>query len=369
MKSISVPEKNKLFKQIKVSLGAPVRDLEVDNDVLETLLEIAIEDYSGHINDWLIHQQWGTLHNQAVEKTDIIFALTTKSLDFEKSFTYAYSKQAGVGTNSPWELKKDYITISADTQVYSIPANREVNEVLWYTPPQVNTLGFDSMVDNGWSFGAYGWNHNGVQTQAVLPAYNITLFTQDIKMKKHILQSQLTYKITGGPNGTKNLHLYPIPGSRDEIRGRWGRREEGAKVWYWYYDVNNDERDKCLEENSDIIKLPSDVPIKSLDWGDLNEPSRRRVRNLLIARTKKYIGLNRGKFSGEIKGRDGANINMDYNMFLSQSETEESKVFEDLDEFLQKITYRSLIEEKAEISENINRIMENTPSHHRIIQF
>jgi hypothetical protein len=65
------------------------------------------------------------------------FALSVRSLDYVNQYTYAYSKQVGHQTNGPWELK-DFVELENGRQVYTIPANREVNEVLWITPPAMS---------------------------------------------------------------------------------------------------------------------------------------------------------------------------------------------------------------------------------------
>ena len=46
------------------------------------------------------------------------------------------------------------------------------------------------------------------------------------------------------------------------IGSSWGKHYTGRKVWYWYYDTNgktDEERDKCLEQNNDIVKLPEEL--------------------------------------------------------------------------------------------------------------
>ena len=119
--------KNELYTQIRHRLGAPIRKIELDWDQMNSLLETAIEDYAQRVQDWLIENQWSSLLGKEVDKTDIAFALTTRSLDFESNFSYAYSKQVGLQQRGPWELKKDYVTIIRNQQVYQIPAGREIN--------------------------------------------------------------------------------------------------------------------------------------------------------------------------------------------------------------------------------------------------
>jgi hypothetical protein len=101
------------------------------------LLEIAIEDYAQYVQEWLIEHQWQSLLGKTVGTTDMAFALSVRSLDYVNQYTYAYSKQVGHQTNGPWELK-DFVELENGRQVYTIPANREVNEVLWITPPAMS---------------------------------------------------------------------------------------------------------------------------------------------------------------------------------------------------------------------------------------
>ena len=78
--------------------------------------------------------------------------MTTRSLDFESRFSYAYSKQVGLQDRGPWEMKKDYVTVVAGQQVYQIPGGREINEVLWITPNST-----DHALYSFAGFGDYGF--------------------------------------------------------------------------------------------------------------------------------------------------------------------------------------------------------------------
>jgi hypothetical protein len=133
--AVSNSEKEKLFERFRHTMGAPIRNIELTDEQLCTLLEIAIEDYSQYVQEWLIEHQWQSLLGNNVDTIDMSFALSVRSLDFMTSYTYAYSKQVGLQARGPWELKKDYVALEAGKQVYQIPAGREINEVLWITPP------------------------------------------------------------------------------------------------------------------------------------------------------------------------------------------------------------------------------------------
>jgi len=355
---INTIDRNKLYLQIKHELGYPLRQFELKDKMMNSYFEMVIEDYSSLLNNWLIHQQWIGLEGIEKGGSDFLSAFTNKTNHYMESFTYAYSRQVGLGTNAPasleWELKRDYIVTSGHTQHYIIPANREVNEVLWETPPEIDAGLVDPFALNNWSAGMLGWSYIGRPSMYVQPTYSMLLTAQDRRMKQRVLQSTLTYRITGLATGEKILHLYPIPGSRHEISNVWGKHYEGRKVWYWYYDTSRKSRDECLDENKDIIKLPSDPPTKVLEWDNINDVARQQIRNLLIAKTKMVIGGIRGFFSGEL-GVAEKQLTMDYRHLLDEGtklkEDTEKIVLEQLD----KLSQVNLTKERADIAENVNK--------------
>jgi len=354
---ITTVDKNKLYLHIKHELGYPLRPFELKDEMMDSYLEMVVEDYSSLLNSWLISQQWISLEGLDKENSDFLSAFTTKSNHYMESFTYAYSKQVGLGTNAPaapgWELKRDFITTEAHTQHYIIPKGREVNEVLWETPSGIDMGLADPFAMNAWSPGMGGWSYLGRPAMYVQPTFSTLLSAQDRRMKQRVLQSILTYRITGLESGEKLLHLYPLPGDRHEIGGQWGKHYAGRKVWYWYYDTNNTGRDKCLEANNDIVKLPSDAPTSILEWTKLNDVARQQIRNLLIAKVKMVIGGIRGFYTGEL-GVAEKQLTMDYRHLLDEG----TKLKEDTEKIildqLDQLTQVNLTENRAKIAKNVN---------------
>lgn len=360
MALISVAEKNKLYLKTKHECGYPLRPFEITDEMMDSYLEMVIEDYSSLVNQWLIHQQWIGLEGLSKETGDFLAAFTTKSNTYMESFTYAYSRQVGLGTNAPaasgWELKRDFIVCSAHTQHYVIPAGREVNEVLWETPPSIDGGLVDPFALNAWSAGMMGMSYLGRPAQYVQPTYSTLLAAQDRRMKQRVLQSILTYRITGLASGEKILHLYPVPNDRHEIANTWGKHYTGRKVWYWYYDTDGSEEDrnKCLEENNDIVKLPSDPPISVLQWGKMNTMAQQQIRNFLIAKVKIVIGGIRGFYSGEL-GVTDKQLTMDYRHLLDEGTSLKEATEKTILDQLEKLSQVNLTKERAEIAENVNK--------------
>jgi hypothetical protein len=373
--AISTEEREKLFRQFKHSLGAPIREIEVPDEVLCTLLEISIEDYAMYVQEWLIEHQWFSLLGQSIDTTDMAFAMSVRNFDFMTQYTYAYSKQVGLQTNGPWELKKDYVEIEAGRQVYIIPAGREVNEVLWITPPATsqallaNYGGIDygfgggfAQTGGGTGTGGPGFSRMGYY---IAPAFDILLTAADMNLKNRIVRSELVYKITAGANGTKLLHLMSTPGSKLSFGQGIGSvgstiNMTGCQVWYHYYDTTPENLDDCKTDNPDIIKMPNQVPLARLDYKDFNEPTKTLIRQLFIAEGKKALGRTRGKFGG-IVGPPEAERTMDWESLLSEGNEEKKAVLERLDARLLRLSSTSQLERGANEAENINKAMKYRP--------
>jgi hypothetical protein len=373
--AISTEEREKLFRQFKHSLGAPIREIEVPDEVLCTLLEISVEDYAMYVQEWLIEHQWFSLLGQSIDTTDMAFAMSVRNFDFMTQYTYAYSKQVGLQTNGPWELKKDFVEIEAGRQVYIIPAGREVNEVLWITPPATsqallaNYGGIDygfgggfAQTGGGTGTGGPGFSRMGYY---IAPAFDILLTAADMNLKNRIVRSELVYKITAGANGTKLLHLMSTPGSKLSFgQGIGGVGSSinmtGCQVWYHYYDTTPENLDDCKADNPDIIKMPNQVPLSKLDFKDFNEPTKTLIRQLFIAEGKKALGRTRGKFGG-IVGPPEAERTMDWESLLSEGNDEKKAVLERLDARLLRLSSTSQLERGANEAENINKAMKYRP--------
>ena len=370
---ITDSEKNKLFTEVKIQLGAPIRKVELDDEVLCTLAEISIEDYSSYINEWLIESQWSSLYGVNISTTDLTQAFTTRGQGYEESFTYAYSKIVGLQAGGPWELKKDYITVIEGQQAYSIPAGREINEVLWITPPTIDFALYANY--GGGDFGGFGGGFGQVPGGGgsggfggggfyLAPAADILTRDADYDLKQRIISGDLVYKITAGPDGTKILHLLPPPGSRVNFGSMGNNTVTGSKVWYHYYETTSDEeKQRCLNDNKDIIKLPSDVPIDVVSYSELNSPAKQWVREYLTAKSMEVLGRVRGKFGGAL-GVTDSEVTMDYESLLSEATAIKEKLFTRLQERLERLSPDKMLERKASEAESLNKLLGYRPLGH-----
>jgi len=363
MSAIPEPERSRIYTRIKHQLGAPLRSVELEDEMLDSLMELAIGDYEEYILQWLIDSQWVNLVNLNMNERSVARALVTRTMDFEQQFSYSYSKIVGLQTVGPWVLKKDYFILSANTQTYEIPAGREVNELLWFSNQAWNAFGLGGV--GGFGMGGVGlgaseagYAQMGYQgSYFMMSGFDYLIRMQEANILNRILGGSLTYRITGLPDGKKLIHLYNTPGGRFN----WNNYSlyQGKAVWYWYYDVEPDSRADCLKNNPDIIKLPTDVPIEELTWTDINVPGQQWVRRWFTAYCKETLARVRGKYSGNLKTPD-SEITMDYQSLLTEAKDEKTKLIEELigaEGWLTRLRPEKVMEREALIAENLNKQM------------
>jgi hypothetical protein len=382
----SETDKERIFRQFKHSLGAPIRNVELLDEQLCTFLEMATEDYAMRVQNWLIENQWQSVFGKNTDTTDMAFALSVRDFDAITQYTYAYSKQIGLQARGPWELKKDYVEVEAGRQVYVIPAGREVNEVLWITPPTTDAAlfanygGFDAGYGGGFAQMGIGYAANGASGAGagggyyVAPAFDVLLTASDFNLKNRMLRSELIYKITAGPDGTRLLHLFSTPGSRLSfggagIGGGAGAGAgptavglQGCKVWYHYYDtgVDSDKINECRKLNPDIITLPNEVPLSKLEFEKFNEPTKILVRQLFMTEAKRALGRTRGKFGGVV-GPPEQERTMDYDTLITEANDERKMILEELDGRLERLRNDKQLERAANEAENLNKHLKYRP--------
>jgi hypothetical protein len=358
---ISITEKEKLFTQVLHLLGMPVRGIELTEEQMDTFLELSLSEYEQYVGDWLIESQWSALAGLDLDTQSLTRAFTTRSLDYETQYTHAYSKIVGLQAGGDSELKKDYITLVHGQQVYEIPAGREINELLWFTRATLTDSIVDPFLGGFGGLGGVGFGGVGGFAQVgasgsyfMMPAFDLLLRMGDRNIKNRMIGGDLTYRITAGPEGKKLIHLLNVPGGRFDF----GSMKNSYQVWYWYYDTM--DRDTCLSQNKDIIKLPSDVMTEELTWDKLNKPSQNWVRKYLIAYSKEGLGRIWGKFSGDLQVPDSS-VKLDYSSLITEGKDEKMKLIEELMARLERLRPDKMMERKANEAENLNKALKFRP--------
>jgi hypothetical protein len=320
---------------------------------------LSLSEYEQYVSDWLIESQWSALAGLDVDTQSLTRAFTTRSLDYETQYSHAYSKIVGLQAGGNSELKKDYIELVANQQLYSIPAGREINELLWFSRSELTDSIIDPFLGGFGGLGGIAGSGGFAQmanggSYFMMPAFDLLLRMQDRSIKNRIIGGDLTYRITAGPDGTKVVHLYNVPGGRFDFQNI----KRNYRVWYWYYETM--DRDTCLDKNKDVVKLPSDVDTEQLTWDSLNKPAQNWVRKYLIAFSKEGLARIWGKFSGDLQVPD-SQVKLDYNSLLTEAKDEKSKLVEELMQRLERLRPEKILERKGNEAENLNKSLKYRP--------
>ncbi len=363
-----------LFKKYRSSVGAPLMEVEQTDEQLCDFLDLAVEDYAEKVQNWVIENQWATLYGKnlaGLSNIDLAFALSMRTLDLSKDYSYWFSKEAGHQQRGPWELKKDFVTIEAGKQNYLIPAGREINNVMWCNPSTsqaalyANYGGLDTLGFAGGYGQAGGGSYGPIGGFYIAQSADIAYMATDLAYKNRLLRGDLTYKVTAGPNGTHILHLYSTPGSKLTFGANYTVNGSlslvGCEVWYTYYDVSSaEDADACRRENSNVIITPDQIPLEKMDYAFLNNPTKTIVRKLFFAKAKEALGNTRGKFSGRISIME-AEANLDYMMLINQGQQEYKDTMEELTKRLERMSPYEVMKKNAELTNNMLDILKQKP--------
>lgn len=368
-----------LFKIAKTKLGAPIRSVQLTDDQMCDLLKVAIGDYAEVVQNWVIESQWiNTQGNQTMLKdpSQAAYALTIRTLDWSRDYSYWFSREVGLQQRGNYELKKDFFKIEAGKQVYVIPAGREINKVLYITPSTTKAAlyGTYGSFDGGFAggFGQVGdINHPmGMLGMYVGSVYDVALQAADLKYKNSLIRGDMAYEVTAGPNGTHLVHLLSTPGSRNSMGGvsaddSWGWNQfKDCYCWYTYYDVSNTDEEgatQCLIDNKDdVLITPDQVPLDEMQYELMNNPTQQIIRQLFVAECMITLGIIRGTYSGTVKIPQ-AEMQMDYQMLLEMGKAEKERVFNNLKERLNEMLPWNQLQHQAELTDNLMKVLQQKP--------
>ena len=145
----------------------------------------------------------------------------------------------------------------------------------------------------------------------------------------------------------------------------WGwNKYVNCYVWYTYYDVQgatDEEIDACrLENKSDILISPDQVPLSKMRFELMNEPTKQTIRQLLFAEAAMTIALIRGYASGKIS-IPSAEMTLDYAQLMDIGKTEKEKVFNELKERLESMLPWNMMKKYEEMTDSLNNILKHKP--------
>lgn len=373
LSGVTDAQKMGIRRKVRLFFGAPVLDIELDDSQIDSELCNAISEYSTYINDWALRNRLGEMLGLPNE-IDFTLKYVSNSLYFEQSFSTHVAEQMGLGANSQREMKMGSIALTGGTQTYYIPAGREVNEVLWYTPSFINLFGLDPHANTNIAFSEFGASFAGHTLYHVMPVFDTILTAQAAELRNRVRGSEYSYSLHGGPDGQRQLKLYPVPTSSNGLNGAstgiGGGATTPGMVFYYYYDRAGAYGNPMFSGNSantsytgttgnGLVSGPGDAQLQLISYAQMNSVGQNWVINYTIARCALVLAMMRGTYS-ELP-IPGASVTMNADQLMGLFTAERDRLFKKLEDDLSELSYQKIMENRASVQESISKTLGYTP--------
>jgi len=355
-------------------LGGDVLDIELTSGSVFANYEEAVLEYSYIVN---LHQSKNILgsslgsttgsFNHKGERTDSgtkNIELKYPKFSFETAFRVsdAFSTEATVGGNTPiysasfdtvsdqQEYNLQSIVSAIDTGDSNSPFYGEVGnkrvfirQVYYVSPRQMwRFFGYYGGLNVTGDMSTYGQYADDSSFQ-VIPAWQNKIQAMQYEDHLYTRTSHYSYEIVDN-----TLLLYPTPTSQspDKI--------------FFRFSVSQDPWTDDKDIGQDGINNMNTLPFENIAYENINSIGKQWIRRFSLALSKETLGQIRGKFGGAIP-IPGDNITLNASDLLSQAQTEQEKLREELKTQLDEITYPKLIASDKEVADNSKAILSEVP--------
>jgi len=343
-------EKTVIFHRIRRKLGAPVMGVE--------LLGLPSE-------------------------IDFTLKYVSNSLYFERSYAQNIGEQIGLGANGTREVKTTSIALTAGTQDYTVPPNREVLDILWFTPSFINLFGLDPFANSNIAFSEFGASFAGHSLYSVMPVFDTIMTAQAAEIRNRVRGSEYHYILRPGPAGTKTLKLFPVPrngtvaGGNTNVGIGSGVGTPGT-VFYTYRDragnYGNPEfsgttanpgfsgfTSGSTEQGNGLVSGPADAQLNYINWDQLNSVAHTWIKKYAQALAKELLGVGiRGKFNGQLP-IPGAELTLNKDDLITTGRDDQQRLLDKLEKDLEELSYDRIMEKRAAVQEAVNRSLAYVP--------
>ena len=360
----------KVAKYVAHSLGYPVMDVELTDQMIYTQFEQAITEFSSMVHEFQMREQMMTMQGITTGSSLTGVLLKSNPLPFLIEMSQMYGTEAGVGGLVSY--RKGYIKLVPNQQDYDLQSlwsavsesgNRlEVRRVWHERDPAIKKF-FDPFA-GGASYGLgtqnllneFGFGNYSVASQFLLmPIYETLLRIQAIEFNDQIRRSQFGFEIKNNM-----LRIMPVPDNQ------W----LGAKLWFEYTvleekmaaSVGAPGQTGSFNSSTisrDVITDYSNAPFDFVQYQYVNDVGRRWIWKYTLASCKIVLGNARSKYDAIPIPND--NIRLD-GLTLRQEgmqEIEQLTLF--LRETLEQTGKRAQMEKMAESEARMNEIFRQVP--------
>lgn len=354
---------------VKRKLGDDILSVELTQKQVWACLEEATLEYARHVQELKIVSELVNVMGQPTGSTDLTNRYPQKSLDYLLRLADAYAHVASVGGS--FDAKLAFINLQTGRQDYNIytelydsvqtgslvmdtlPSGSKgkfrVVEVFHFEPLAAQSFLLNA--SNITNFLATNFNYESYVNSTVfyvLPVFEDVLRRGMLKEAFRVRRSNYSYQITGG-----NLRIFPTPIA--DLNAYGGTTRLYVKVAPPINVLKPDFQDDSIYG----ISGPENVPFSILPYQTITVPGRQWIRQYTLALAKELLGLVRSKFQSI--PIPNAELQLNGENLITQAREDKEKLQTQLKEFLEKLTTEKLMEQQANIAENLQKQLKYVP--------
>jgi len=363
-------------------LGGDVLDIELTSGSVFSAYEESVLEYSYILN---IHQAKNSLsdllgattgtfdQDGQIQSDDSLYG---KNINLKyPRFEFAYARRVGYGTSTEigfggevtiysasftgstgiqsYDLQKIISSSAANTaslDFYGKVGDKRINITkVYYKTPQAmwRFYGYYGGLNTVGDLSSYGqWTDDS--TFQVIPVWQNKAQSMAFEDAIYTRNSQYSYEIKNN-----RLKIFPSP------------VETSPKTYWLEFFVDPDPWDEGDTEGrgggtqTNGINNLNTLPFENLPYENINAIGKQWIRRFALSVSKETLGTVRSKFA--TIPIPGDSVTLDGKDLISQAQTEQKDLREELKTILDELTYTKLMEDDAKLMEAVNTLDKHIP--------
>ena len=348
---------------VKRKLGDDILSVELTKKQIWACFEESFLEYGSLVNQYQASSQLSNLIGASTgsDISGMEQKFPRENLEFLMRRAEPYAMEAGLGGS--YHTISGSIALQRGRQDYDIlgelkdaegnliysgsenspPTRLKVMEVFHFSPQAAyrffDTTSALNYLNNEFSFESF----TPETVFYVLPVFEDVLRGGQLKLSQRVRRSNFSYKIMG----TK-IRVFPQPTQSVQTNLY-------IRIGVPLDPLNPSYKDDTIEGMSNL----SNIPFGNLKFARVNSIGRQWTRQYSLALAKELLGLVRSKFATvPIPGGD---LQLNGADLISQGREEQTNLRTELKEMLDSMTYGKILEDEANASEALLRILKNIP--------
>ncbi len=356
-------EADSMVTFVKRKLGDDILSVELTKKQVWACFEEAFLEYGSLVNQYQAASQLSNLIGAATgsDISGMEQKFPRENLELIMRRAEPYAMEAGLGGSYHTisgsikleryrqdydilgELKDAGGNLIYSSSVNNPPTRLKIMEVFHFSPQAAyrffDTTSALNYLNNEFSFESF----TPETVFYVLPVFEDVLRGGQLKLSQRIRRSNFSYKIMG-----TQIRVFPQPTQSDP-------QELFIRIGVPLDPLNPSYDDGTIDGMSNL----SNIPYGDLKFARVNSIGRQWTRQYTLALAKELLGLVRSKFA--TVPIPGADLQLNGADLIAQGREEQTNLRTELKEMLDSMTYSKMLEDEANASENLMRILKNIP--------